>query len=110
MQLHSVPLASTSRPCNALVCIPREAGRPSGSGVRCGPRLLHVLYVPDAARPRRTIQFTILGRGDRLILRQVGAASLGIFDRAYDGGAWFSWRTQAATLRAALSGGPLGQS
>ena len=82
--------------------------------MRCGPRLLHVLYVPDAARPfrgpRRTIQFTILGRGDRLILRQVGAASLGIFDRAYDGGAWFSWRTQAATLRAALSGGPLGQS
>ena len=114
VQLHSVPLASTSRPCNALVCTPREAGRPSGSGVRCGPRLLHVLTfltLPGHFRgPRRTIQFTILGRGDRLILRQVGATSLGIFDRAYDGGAWFSWRTQAATLRAALSGGPLGQS
>jgi hypothetical protein len=54
----------------------------------------------------RTIQFTVLARGDRLILRQVGATSLGISDMAYDGGAWFSWRTQAATLRAALPGGP----
>jgi hypothetical protein len=54
--------------------------------------------------PDRTIQFTILGRGGRLILRQVGATSLGISDIAYDGGAWFSWRTQAATLRAALAG------
>jgi hypothetical protein len=57
----------------------------------------------------RTIQFTILARGDRLILRQVGATSLRIADMAYDGGAWFSWRIQAATLRAALSGGPLEQ-
>jgi hypothetical protein len=55
--------------------------------------------------PGRTIEFTILARGERLILRQVGATSLGISDMAYDGGAWFSWRTQAATLRAALSGG-----
>ena len=54
--------------------------------------------------PGRTIQFTILGRGDRLILQQVGATSLGISDMAYDGGAWFSWRTQAAALRAALAG------
>jgi hypothetical protein len=55
--------------------------------------------------PGRTIQFTILGRGDRLILRQVGATSLGLSDMAYDGGAWFSWRTQAATL----AGRPLGR-
>jgi hypothetical protein len=54
--------------------------------------------------PGRTIQFTILGRGGRLILRHVGATSRGISDMAYDGGAWFSWRTQAATLRAALHG------
>jgi hypothetical protein len=54
--------------------------------------------------PGRTIQFTILRRGGRLILRQVGATSLGVSDIAYDGGAWFSWRTQAATLRAALAG------
>ena len=54
----------------------------------------------------RTIQFTVLGRDGRLILRQVGATSLGIADMAYDGGAWLSWRIQAATLRAALSGGP----
>ena len=53
--------------------------------------------------PGRTIQFTILGRGGRLILRQVGATSQRISDLAYDGGAWFSWRTQAATLRAAVS-------
>jgi hypothetical protein len=52
--------------------------------------------------PGRTIQFTILARGGRLILRQVGATSLGISDMAYDGGAWFSWRTQAATLRSVL--------
>jgi hypothetical protein len=57
--------------------------------------------------PGRTIQFTVLGRDGRLILRQVGATSLGIADMAYDGGAWLSWRIQAATLRAALSGGPL---
>jgi hypothetical protein len=55
--------------------------------------------------PGRTIQFTILRRGGRLILRQVGATSRGISDLAYDGGAWFSWRAQAATLRATLSGG-----
>jgi hypothetical protein len=54
--------------------------------------------------PGRTIQFTMLGRGGRLILRQVGATSLGIADMAYDGGAWYSWRTQAAALRAALAG------
>jgi hypothetical protein len=54
--------------------------------------------------PGRTIQFTILASGGRLILRQVGATSLGISDMAYDGGAWLSWRTQAATLRAALTG------
>jgi hypothetical protein len=59
--------------------------------------------------PGRTIQFSVLGRDGRLILRQVGATSLGIADMAYDGGAWFSWRTQAAALRAALSGGPLEQ-
>jgi hypothetical protein len=53
--------------------------------------------------PGRTIQFTVLGRDGRLILRQVGATSLGIADMAYDGGAWFSWRIQAATLRASLS-------
>jgi hypothetical protein len=53
--------------------------------------------------PERTIQFTILGRGGRLILRQVGATSRRISDLAYDGGAWLSWRTQAATLRAAIS-------
>jgi hypothetical protein len=53
--------------------------------------------------PGRTIQFTTLGRGGRLILRQVGATSRGMSDMAYDGGAWFSWRTQAATLRAAIS-------
>jgi hypothetical protein len=53
--------------------------------------------------PGRTIQFTVLGREGRLILRQVGATSMGISDIAYDGGAWFSWRTQAATLRASLS-------
>jgi hypothetical protein len=53
--------------------------------------------------PGRTIRFTILGRDGRLILRQVGATSLGLSDMAYDGGAWFSWRTQAASLRAALS-------
>ena len=53
--------------------------------------------------PGRTIQFTVLARGDRLILRQVGTTSLRISDMAYDGGAWFSWRSQAATLRAALS-------
>jgi hypothetical protein len=53
--------------------------------------------------PGRTIQFTILGRDGRLVLRHVGATSRGISDLAYDGGAWFSWRTQAATLRAALS-------
>jgi hypothetical protein len=55
--------------------------------------------------PGRTIQFTVLARGDRLILRQVGATSMRISDIAYDGGAWFSWRTQAAALRAALPGG-----
>jgi hypothetical protein len=55
--------------------------------------------------PGRTIQFTILGRDGRLILRQIGATSLRVTDMAYDGGAWFSWRTQAATLRATLSGG-----
>jgi hypothetical protein len=55
--------------------------------------------------PGRTIQFTILGRGGRLILRQVGATSLGISDLAYDGGAWLSWRIQAAALRAALARG-----
>ena len=68
--------------------------------------------LPDTAGhfrgPGRTIQFTILGRGGRLILRQVGATSRGISDIAYDGGAWFSWRTQAATLRAALSRGAHG--
>jgi hypothetical protein len=53
--------------------------------------------------PGRTIQFTVLGRDGRLILRQVGATSLGLSDMAYDGGAWFSWRTQAATLRATLA-------
>jgi hypothetical protein len=58
--------------------------------------------------PGRTIRFTVLGRDDRLILRQVGATSLGISDMAYDGGAWFSWRTQAAALRAALSSGSHG--
>ena len=52
--------------------------------------------------PGRTIQFAILGRGGRLILRQVGATSPRISDLACDGGAWFSWRTQAATLRTAL--------
>jgi hypothetical protein len=51
----------------------------------------------------RTIQFTVVGRDGRLILRQVGATSLRIADMAYDGGAWFSWRTQAASLRAVLS-------
>jgi hypothetical protein len=55
--------------------------------------------------PGRTIQFTIVERSGRLILRQVGATSLRIADMAYDGGAWFAWRTQAATLRAALSDG-----
>jgi hypothetical protein len=55
--------------------------------------------------PGRTIQFTVLGRDGRLILRHVGATSLGISDIAYDGGAWFSWRTQAATLRAAMARG-----
>jgi hypothetical protein len=54
--------------------------------------------------PGRTIQFTILGRDGRLILRHVGATSCRISDLAYDGGAWFSWRTQAATLRTALAG------
>jgi hypothetical protein len=53
--------------------------------------------------PGRTIQFTILERDGRLILRQVGATSRRVSDLAYDGGAWFSWRTQAATLRAALT-------
>jgi hypothetical protein len=54
--------------------------------------------------PGRTIRFTILVRAGRLMLRQVGATSLGIFDMAYDGGApWLSWRIQAATLRAALA-------
>jgi hypothetical protein len=57
--------------------------------------------------PGRTIQFTIVGRDGRLILRQVGATSLGISDMAYDGGAWLSWRMQAATLRAALTGAHL---
>ena len=52
--------------------------------------------------PGRTIQFTILERDGRLILRQVGATSQRISDLAYDGGAWLSWRTQAATLRSAL--------
>jgi hypothetical protein len=55
--------------------------------------------------PGRTIQFTLLGRDGRLILRHVGATSRDISDLAYDGGAWLSWRTQAATLRAALSDG-----
>ena len=58
--------------------------------------------------PGRTIQFEILGRGGRLILRQVGATSQAISDLAYDGGAWLSWRTQAATLRATLFGGAHG--
>jgi hypothetical protein len=43
----------------------------------------------------------ILGLDGRLILRQTGPA---ISDLAYEGGAWLSWRTQAATLRAVLSG------
>ena len=115
MQLHSVPLASTSRPCNALVCTPAKPGGLPGqacaAGLGCCRTSFTFLTLPGHFRgPGRTIQFTILGRGDRLVLRQVGATSLGISDMAYDGGAWFSWRTQAATLRAALSGDPLGQS
>jgi hypothetical protein len=55
--------------------------------------------------PGRTIQFEVLGRGGRLILRHVGATSRGISDMAYDRGAWFSWRSQAARLRAAISRG-----
>jgi hypothetical protein len=58
--------------------------------------------------PGRTIKFAIVGRSGRLILRQIGATTRGIADMAYDGGAWFSWRTQAATLRAALSRGAHG--
>jgi hypothetical protein len=58
--------------------------------------------------PGRTIEFMVLARGGRLILRQIGSTSLGISDMAYDGGAWFSWRTQAAALRAALPGGAHG--
>jgi hypothetical protein len=63
------------------------------------------LVRPNFRGPGRTIEFTIVGRHGRLILRQVGAASLGLSDKAYDGGAWFSWRTQADALCAALAGG-----
>jgi hypothetical protein len=63
-----------------------------------------VVTLPGHFRgPGRTIEFTILSRDGRLILRHVGATSGAISDIAYDGGAWFSWRAQAATLRAALS-------
>ena len=114
--------------CNYILCpsLPRRArvmpwsappakpgglpGQACAAGLGCCTSFTFLTLPGHFRGPRRTIQFTILGRGDRLIVRQVGAASLGIFDRAYDGGAWFSWRTQAATLRAALSGGPLGQS
>jgi hypothetical protein len=55
--------------------------------------------------PGRTIQFAVVGRGGRIVLRQVGATSRAISDLAYDGGAWLSWRSQAAALRAALAHG-----
>ena len=114
MQLHSVPLASTSRPCNALVCTPAKPGGLPGqacaAGLGCCTSFTFLTLPGHFRGPRRTIQFTILGRGDRLILRQVGATSLGISDMAYDGGARSRGGTQAATLPAALSRRPLGQS
>jgi hypothetical protein len=83
---------------------PGDDGNPVRSA-KPTARLFTFRTLPGHFRgPGRTIQFTILGRGDRLILRQVGATSPGISDMAYDGGAWFSWRTQAAALRAALAG------
>jgi hypothetical protein len=84
---------------------PRDDGNPVVVSQADSTSFTFVTLPGHFRGPGRTIRFAVLERGGRLILRQVGATSPRMSDLAYDGGAWFSWQTQAATLRAALSEG-----